>query len=232
MITLREVSKHFGRFTALRDLSLDVAAGETVALFGRNGAGKTTLLRIVAGLARPSSGVVELAGASSPRAARGVIGYLSHSTALYPDLTAMENLAFYASLYGLDPGEGALRSRIADVGLAGREDEPVRNYSRGMQQRLALARAFLHDPAILLLDEPFTGLDREGSAILKSFLDGCRARGRTCMVAIHDVAVGYELSSRLVVIERGKVALDLERAAVPLEEFERRYDRMVQRHGE
>ncbi len=224
MIEVHGLAKYFGRFSALRDLHLDVSDGQFIALFGRNGAGKTTLLRILAGLSRPSAGSVRIRGfRPGSLDARGFTGYLSHNTALYLDLTALENLRFYARLLDLSCADGDLERRISRVGLAGRAHEPVRNYSRGMQQRLAIARAFLHDPVLLLLDEPFTGLDREGTELLTNYLDEARSHGRTCLMAIHDAPLGYALADRLVVIEKGVVALDLERKASTLEEFQSRY---------
>jgi len=226
MLELRGVAKYFGRFTALRQLDLTVQRGDFVALFGRNGAGKTTLLRIAAGLSSPSRGsvTVEAATPQSPRAARGRIGYLAHATVLYGDLTALENLRFYARLFDLPSGDAELAARLGGVGLAGREHEPVRNYSRGMQQRLAILRAFVHDPDLLLLDEPFTGLDREGTEFLKGFLESERARGKTALMAIHDLPLGYELGTRLVAIDHGGVALDLQRRDVDFASFQERYD--------
>ncbi len=230
MIELQGVAKYFGRISALRDLHLKVRQGEFVAVFGRNGAGKTTLLRILAGLSRPSSGTVTIHGAArqSPQEARGLMGYLSHNTALYGDLTALENLRFFARLFDIASDEASLIGRIQQVGLGGREREAVRTYSRGMQQRLAIARAFLHDPAILLLDEPFTGLDQVGTEFLKHYLLDSRSRGRTCIMAIHDTPLGYEVADRLVVIEKGVVALDLARESVSLDEFQKRYRALAQ----
>src|SRR5437867_2907087 len=225
MIEVQGLAKYFGRFTALNDLHLNVSEGEFVAVFGRNGAGKTTLLRILAGLTRPSSGTVSIdaPAAVQPREAHGIMGFLSHNTSLYMDLTALENLRFFARLFDLPSGEAELEDHIRRVGLAGRGSEPVRNYSRGMQQRLAIARAFLHDPAILLLDEPFTGLDQAGTEFLKTYLLEARDRKKTCVMAIHDVALGYELAGRLVVIEGGVVVLDVARQSLSLEGFQERY---------
>ncbi len=225
MIEVRALAKYFGRFSALRDLHLTIAEGEFIALFGRNGAGKTTFLRILAGLSRPSSGSVRIHAPQdlTPQAARGIIGYLSHNTALYADLTALENLRFFAQLLDLPAGDSDLAGRIASVGLSGREREPVRNYSRGMQQRLAIARAFLHDPSILLLDEPFTGLDQYGTDFLKGYLADAHARGKTCLMAIHDAQLGYELADRLVVIEKGVVALDVAKSSVTMDQFTSSY---------
>ncbi len=225
MIEVSGLAKYYGRFSALRKLTIRIADGDFIALYGRNGAGKTTLLRILAGLTRASSGRVTIHAPSilTPREARGSIGYLSHATALYADLTALENLRFFAQLQGLPCTDADLREHLRQVGLAGRENEPVRNYSRGMQQRLAIARAFLHDPAILLLDEPFTGLDQTGTEFFKEWLKNARARRKTCVMAIHDTALGFELASRLVVIEKGAVALDLQRDTSDFSDFQRRF---------
>jgi len=232
-IEVRGLAKYFGRFSALRDLTLAVAAGEFVALFGKNGAGKTTFLKILAGLSNPSSGTftIQCAGAAGPYASRGAIGYLSHNTSLYLDLTALENLRFYSQMMDVSADDESLTKRIEEVGLAGREREPVRNYSRGMQQRLAIARAFLHDPGILLLDEPFTGLDQAGSNFLKSYLLRARSRGKSCIMAIHDAPLGYEMADRLIIIEKGIAAFDAPKPSLSLVEFQQKYKAISEADG-
>ena len=232
-MTIRDLTKYYGRSTALRGLNLDIGAGECVAVFGRNGAGKTTLLRILAGLTRPSSGdfKINLPGGKTPRFARGAIGYLSHGMSLYPDLTALENLRFFAEMMNASGDDAALTRRIEAVGLGGRELDPVRNYSRGMQQRLAIARAFLHDPAILLLDEPFTGLDRIGLEVLDNYIRRAMSEGKTCVMTLHDLALGYDLADRLVVIEKGAAALDVAKRSLSLEDFLERYRRILATGG-
>jgi heme exporter protein A len=229
-IEVRGLAKYYGRVTALRDLNLTAASGNFIALFGRNGAGKTTFLRILAGLSRPSSGTfrIQTLGIEMPRFVRGAIGYLSHNTALYADLTALENMRFYARLMDVSDDEDFLAQRIEEVGLAGREREPVRNYSRGMQQRLAIARAFLHDPSILLLDEPFTGLDQAGSDFLRNYLLKARSEGKICIMTIHDTQVGYEMADRLVVIEKGIAALDIPKTSLSLDAFQQQYRRITE----
>jgi heme exporter protein A len=226
MIEIQGLSKYYGRSSALRNLSLSVKQGEFVALFGRNGAGKSSLLRVLAGLAQPSAGAVRyhgLSGSQEKVRARRAIGYLSHLTSLYLDLTAIENLRFYGRLMDVGIDDEFLSRQIRRVGLAGRERDPVRNYSRGMQQRLAIARAFLHDPDILLLDEPFTGLDQSGVDLLKSFLQDAHSKGKTCIMAIHDAQLGYEMADRLVMLEKGAAALDVAKSSMSLAEFLQKY---------
>ncbi len=208
-IEAEEIGKTFGRTVVLRDLSLRVGRGETVALFGPNGAGKTTLLRLCATLYEPSRGTLRLFGAEpASAAARRRLGLLGHQSFLYPDLSAHENLVFYARLYGLADAEERATGWLARVDLADTGSRPVRVFSRGMEQRVALARALLHDPDLLLLDEPWSGLDPAAADLLTSLLAELRRDGRTLVVATHDFERGLALADRAAIIHRGRVVWD------------------------
>ena len=201
------LGKAFGRAVILRDLTLRVTAGEVVALFGPNGAGKSTLLRLFATLMAPTSGSLEFfGGAGSRLALRRRIGLVAHQSFLYPDLTARENLLFYAGMYGLDEAEALSDAWLARVALADARDRPVRLFSRGMEQRLALARALLHDPDLILLDKPWSGLDAAAADWLGGFLRELRLLGRTVVVATHDFQRGLGVADRAVIIHRGRLA--------------------------
>lgn len=184
-IDLRGLTRYFGERAALADVTVQVPAGATLAVLGRNGAGKSTLLRIVATLLRPHSGRVEVLGQELPRrafAVRAKLGLLAHEPLLYRDLTGRENLRYHARLHGLSPSR--VDEVIRDVAMDGRADEPVRLLSRGLVQRLAIARAVLHDPALLLLDEPRANLDPGASELVESLIG--RASGRTRILTSHD----------------------------------------------
>ena len=204
----RGLTRRFGARTALDNVDLTVHRGEPLALFGVNGAGKTTLLRLLSGGLKPTSGSLVIDGHDPRRApdrARGRIGLLSHHTLLYDDLSAEENLTFFARLHGVaHPRERAL-ALLADVGLADRADEPVRGFSRGMQQRVALARALLHEPSLLLLDEPSSGLDARSSTRLREALRDAASRGATWVIATHDVEEGLAVCPRWIALRRGQV---------------------------
>jgi heme exporter protein A len=209
MIEVRKLLKRFGLKTVLRGLDFHVEQGEFVALLGPNGAGKTTFLRILASLSRPSLGQVSIAGHALPAQAaevRRTLGVVSHLPLLYGDLTAEENLRFYGRMYDLQN----LDSRVTDVlhlvGLEHRRRDLVRTFSRGMQQRLAIGRAVLHDPEVMLFDEPYTGLDQDASTMLDDVLRNVAARGRTVVMTSHDLARAEELGSRFDVLSRGAIA--------------------------
>jgi heme exporter protein A len=204
---VRRLTKRFGRSTALREVDLEIERGRRHVLFGRNGAGKSTLLAIAATLLRPTSGEVFYDGVRCDEAGDGVrrrIGLVSHQSLLYPDLTVLENLEFYRRLYGAaQSAEEALL--WADLDL--RRHSPVRSLSRGMVQRLALARALLHRPSLLLLDEPYTGLDEAASDRLTRRLTEID-RATTVLLATHDVDRGVAIADRISVMEAGRIAFD------------------------
>jgi heme exporter protein A len=207
-IEVEQISKRFGALTALNNVSFAVAPGEALALLGPNGAGKTTLLRIVAGLSRPSSGTVRVGDVdlgASAELVRSQFGVVSHQTMLYEDLTASENLSFYGRLYGLDDIDGRTAGALQVVGLGDRADDRVRTFSRGMKQRLAIARATIHDPGFLLFDEPFTGLDVAGRDILTERIRTFRSDGRTAILVTHDLNQAVALADRFVMLVKGNV---------------------------
>ncbi|HEU0120992.1 MAG TPA: heme ABC exporter ATP-binding protein CcmA [Bryobacteraceae bacterium] len=206
------VWKYFGDYPALRDVRFELPAGECLALLGRNGAGKTTLLRILGGLSGVSKGEVRIEGGEvRASATRARIGWLGHSIGLYDELSARENLRTFGALYSVTPRMVA--DWIERVNLSHVADAPVREYSRGMRQRLAVARAFLHGPRILLLDEPFTSLDDKAIALLQSLLAQARAEGRTIILSTHQIREAMELASKVALLDRGKLIHFGERTA-------------------
>jgi len=206
------VWKYFGDFPALRGIRLEVNAGSVVALLGRNGAGKTTLLRILAGLAKPSKGSVKIHGSDvREESTRRRIGVLGHGISLYDELTATENLVLFGKLYGL--GDAAKRAHqwLERTGLERVRDGLVREFSRGMRQRLAVARTFIHDPEVLLFDEPFTSLDDRAIAVLQSLIAEARARGCTVVMSTHQLREAIELATHIALIKNGQLAYTGER---------------------
>jgi heme exporter protein A len=207
VVRAERLEKAFGRSMVLRDVTLSVRAGETVALFGPNGAGKSTLLRICATLMEPTAGSLELFGtAERGGMVRRRIGLVAHQSFLYPDLTARENLVFYARLHGLRDGEALADAWLARAALAEVGDRPVRLFSRGMEQRLALARGLLHDPELILLDEPWSGLDAAAADWLGTLLAELRDRGRTIIASTHDFERGLGVADRAMILHRGRLA--------------------------
>jgi heme exporter protein A len=220
MISVRRLSKRFGSKVVLRDLEFQVEQGEFVALLGPNGAGKTTLLRILASLSRPSYGEVVIAGHHLPHQAglaRQRLGVVSHLPLLYGDLTAEENLLFYGRMYGLKGLERRISTILDLVGLSSRRRDLVRTFSRGMQQRLAIGRAVLHDPDVLLLDEPYTGLDQQACEMLDGVLRLVTGQARTVVMTSHDLLRAAELASRFDVLTGGKISASIQQAQLPTE---------------
>jgi len=229
-IEVRKLTKAFGHRVALRGVDLTVAEGEFLTLFGPNGAGKTTLIRILASLTRPTAGTVRVRGEDMGKVAtpvRRYLGLISHNPLLYGDLTPDENLRFFARMYDLDSAAERIDAVLEQVGLAARRRDPVRTFSRGMVQRLAIARAILHDPTIMLLDEPYTGLDLQAADMLREVLQELAASNRTVILTTHNLEQGLEMCDRAAILNRGKVAWEGPRSGIDLAEMKEIYRRVT-----
>ncbi|MBI3248110.1 MAG: heme ABC exporter ATP-binding protein CcmA [Deltaproteobacteria bacterium] len=219
-IEATHLQKTFAWIPVVQDLSCQIRQGEIVSLFGPNGAGKTTLLRLVATLLRPTAGTLRLFGHSPTEATvRRRLGFLGHDSFLYPDLTPVENLTFYSRAYGLDNIPRRIDTALEQVGLQQWRTTAVRVFSRGMEQRLALARTLLHDPDLLLLDEPYSGLDARGVAILQAVLATAKERGKTVVLTTHDFALGLAISTRALLLHRGCIVWEAAGALPSAQEF-------------
>lgn len=222
MIEIKGLVKNYGSNAVLRGADLHIRPGEFVTLVGPNGAGKTTILRIVATLLKQSGGQVRVGGWPLPDHAEKVrryIGMVSHHALLYGDLTAAENLEFFARLYQIDRREERVQAALRNVGLAARQRDPVRSFSRGMIQRLTIARATLHEPDVLLLDEPYTGLDQDATRLLDKLLQNESEKGRTIFMITHDLARGLNLCHRIAILNRGTIAREINRETTSPAEF-------------
>lgn len=211
-VTVDEVSRHFGRRRAVSRVSFVAPRGSIIGLLGPNGAGKSTLLAMLATLLRPSAGSIHygtMQAADAPPELRGRIGVLGHDLFLYPELTARENLAFFAGLYGRRDADDAARAALMRAGLADRGGDPVAGFSRGMRQRVALERALIHNPRLVLLDEPFTGLDDASTAALVSRLRGLRESGAAIVLATHDLDVAEGLLDEAIFLREGRMVQSL-----------------------
>ncbi len=208
-VRLEGVGKTYGRQRALSGVTLELRAGRMAVVIGPNGAGKSTLVGLLSTLVRPTSGQIRIGDLVEPRAIRSVIGLLAHDALVYPELTAVENLHFWGRLYDVDDLDARASKLLDEVGLdANARARAARTYSRGMLQRLSLARALLPSPSVLLLDEPFTGLDRDGQASLVRAIARAKQEGRGVLVVSHDLEAVDGLAEQLVVLKNGRVVLD------------------------
>jgi len=232
MIEVRNLVKNFGWKRVLRGLDFRVGRGESVAILGLNGTGKTTFLRILATLSRPSGGSVSMAGQAIPSQSiqvRRRIGVVLHQPLLYGDLTAEENLRYYARMYDVQSGKTRINEVLDLVGLEMQRRELVRKYSRGMQQRLAIGRALLHTPDVLLFDEPYTGLDTDAVIMLDAVLKDAVSQGRTLVMASHDLPHAAGLVSRIDILSKGRIADSISCSEMPVGEMVLRYKAVT--HG-
>ncbi len=225
LVSLRALEKRFGAVSALSEIDLDVAPGESVAILGPNGAGKSTLLRVIAGLAHPSAGTIERPDASAPRAG---VGYLGHATWLYPELTARENLVFAGRLHRIaDPGARA-DALLEEEDLTAVADRRTGGFSRGMAQRLSIARARVHEPVLLLLDEPFTGLDHTAAGRLVARLRGLREAGQALILVTHELDHASALADRAVVLRAGRIVARIDADGLAPDRLASRYAEVTQ----
>ena len=232
LLDARDLAREFAGLAAVDGIDVALPSGGFLVVFGPNGAGKTSLLRMLGGGLRPTRGEVRLGGerieAGSPRG-RERIGVLSHQTFLYGHLTARENLRFYGRLFGLSDLDQRIEYRLGEVGLIERADDLASTFSRGMRQRLGLARTLLHDPELVLLDEPYTGLDPHAAAVLRSVLETLRDGRRTVILVTHNLTQGLELADRAAIQVRGRFAWQGQSTDVEARDFERFYRETVDR---
>lgn len=224
-IEAKHLSKAFGARKAVDDVSFALPEGSFLSIFGPNGAGKTTLLRVLATLARPTAGEASIAGIDikeNPDDARGRIGLISHQSMLYPDLTAEENLLLYAQLYGVVDPQARVDELLDAVGLSHRRLDLVRTFSRGMTQRVSIARALVHDPDVVFLDEPYSGLDPHAVDIFDALIDQVRG-DRTFVMVSHDLAKGFSMCTHALVLARGRVVTFAKRDDLDFDDFSKLY---------
>ncbi len=227
-IEISNLVKRYGNFTALRDVSLEVNIGDSWAILGPNGAGKTTLIRIISGQAKPTGGEVKVFGVSSNEFTEEIkrrIGILSHNHLLYEDLTAWENLIFYGRLYGVEGIEDVAEDMLRKMGLIGRADDPVRTFSRGMKQKLAIARALIHSPDLVILDEPTSGLDVRSRKDLADMVSSLKRDGKTVLFTTHNLEEVSEFCSYVAILHRGRLLGTRRVGGEPLEDY---YLRLVE----
>ena len=223
------LTREFGGQRVVDGVELRLEAGECLALFGPNGAGKTTLLRMLAGLLTPTSGSVSVGGVAlrSAPEARAAVGLISHQSMLYAPLTARENVEFAARLYGVRAPRDAARAALERMRIADRADTPVRALSRGLQQRVSIARAIVHDPRLVLLDEPYTGLDEAGAAALTAALGSLASRGAALVLVTHNLGEGLALATQAAIMRAGRLVRREARAALEPAAYAAAYRELV-----
>lgn len=210
-VEVQAVTKSFGTFDALKGVDLHMEKGEFLTLFGPNGAGKTTLIRLLSTLAKPTSGTLKVSGFDTQKESgkvRESVGVISHDPYLYENLSAFENIKFFGEMYGVSDVDSRAKELIELLGLGTRMDDLVRTFSRGMKQRLSVARSIVHDPSVLLLDEPYTGLDQKGAKIFGDTLGWLKSHGRTILMTTHNIDEALTLSDRVGIITSGKVVYE------------------------
>ncbi|MBI4295668.1 MAG: heme ABC exporter ATP-binding protein CcmA [Chloroflexi bacterium] len=225
-VDVRGVTKTFGDFRVLRGIDLVIKPGESVVIFGPNGAGKTTLIKVLATLLKPTSGNVRMAGfdlRTDAAQIRRKIGLVSHQTFLYDDLTVLENLKFYGKMYDVPNLDERVTDIVARVGLTSHAYSQARTLSRGMQQRLSIARAVIHNPSIVLLDEPETGLDQDATVMLGEMLASMNGGQSTIIMTTHSLEYGLRMGSRIVIIAQGKVVYEEEKQALDVRSLREAY---------
>jgi len=233
VVATENLTRTFGSRRAVDSISISIASGEVLALFGPNGAGKTTLLRMLGGILKPSAGKASVGGVGLPggHEVRRRIGIISHHSLLYDALTPRENVEFAARLYGVKNPAAKAESSLEAMQILDRADTPVRSLSRGMKQRVSVARAIVHDPDLILADEPFTGLDIVGSKALSLLLTNLKNRGAALILVTHNVDEGLSLSTTAAIMNSGRIVRIEPRSAIEPGSFTRQYQKLVEAHG-
>ena len=231
MIEIKKLTKQADNKLILRGIDLSITQGETVAILGPNGAGKSTLLKVLATLIKPTSGLVKINGLDLKKdhiEVKKMFGYLPHSSLLYDHYTPIENLVFFGNLYGVKNVEDRARKLVNEVGLSFFINEPVKNFSRGMIQRIAIARAIIHEPKIMLLDEPHTGLDQGAISILNNVVLSMKQKGCTTLMVTHDFKQAAEICDRIIIVKNGKIADDFKINSQSLSLVSEKYQVLVE----
>ncbi|MGG1679868.1 heme ABC exporter ATP-binding protein CcmA [Neobacillus sp. NRS-1170] len=231
MIDIKNLTKQADNKLILRGVDLQVKEGETVAILGPNGAGKSTLLKVLATLIKPTSGIVRINGLDLKKnhiEIKRLIGYLPHSSLLYDHYSPLENLVFFGNVYGMKDVEQRAMKLVKDVGLSFFLNEPVKNFSRGMIQRIAIARAIVHDPEVLLLDEPHTGLDQGAISILNNVIHSMKENGATTLMVTHDFKQASEICDRIIIVKNGKIVDDFKIKNRNLDLVSEKYEMQVE----